>query len=197
MRWTPLVVLCLALSVASAAPVPKHLMPKDEGFWPTAVGTKWEYEQPEFAFTEEITKADPIKSGVRLTVRVRSKGEWDATYEVGPGGVFARTDGPFVIEKQMIRLPVKVGDSWAFAYPIQKGLKCDGGTVTVSGSEEVKVPAGTFMATKVVSTVTEVGGQPIPKPTTYTDWYAKGVGLIRRDWDGGGRVLKSFTPGTK
>lgn len=94
----------------------------------------------------------------------------------------------------MLRFPIKTGDSWTFAYPIQKGLLCEGGKMSVGEDEDIKVPAGTFRATKVVSTVTEVDRKPINKPYAYAHWYAKGVGLVRAEWDGGGRELKSFTP---
>ena len=66
-------------------------MPKDEPYWPTTVGTKWGYDHKEFTFTEQITRAEPIKDGVRVTVRVRMKGEWDDTYDVGTARATQRT----------------------------------------------------------------------------------------------------------
>ena len=101
------------------------------------------------------------------------------------------------MDTRVLRFPIKPGDVWPLVIPIQKGLVCDGGAVTVGDSEDVKVPAGTYRATKVVSKVTEVDGKPIPQPRTYTYWYAKGVGLVKVEWNGGGRELKSFTHGKK
>lgn len=179
----------------SAAPIPKHLMKDEPPYWPTAVGTKWVYVQDGKEHTEEITKAESQKNGIlRLTVRVRN---WDETFDVAPDGVTLRMAGHFTIDSLMVRFPIKSGDSWTFVYPIQKGLLCEGGKITVGEEEDVKVLAGTFRATKVVTTVTEVDGKPINKPRTYTHWYAKGVGLVRLEWDGGGRELKSFTPAKK
>jgi hypothetical protein len=175
---------------ASAAPVPKHLM-KDKPYWLTAVGTKWVYVQNEQEWTEEITRADAIQGGTHLTVRGRYL---DDTYDVTPDGVTERTAGQFTLDSLIMRFPIKTGDSWAFAYPIQNGLLCEGGKVAVGAEEDIKVAAGTFRATKVVCTVTEVNGKPVNKPYTYTHWYAKGVGTIRVEWANGSRELKSFTP---
>ena len=196
MRWLPLAVLVLVLPPAVAAPVPKHLM-KGESFWPTAVGTKWVYEQGGKEMIEEITKAEEVKGGLRLTVRFQFHGQWDNFVEVTPDAVIKRTNGKFVIDQQILRLPVEAGNSWKYALPQQEGLLCEGGTMTTGESEDVKVLAGTFRATKVVSKVSEVDGKPIPQPRTYTYWYAKGVGLVKVEWSGGGRELKSFTPGKK
>ena len=59
------------------------------------------------------------------------------------------------------------------------------------------MPAGTFKAIPVTYTVTEVDGKPIAKPTVYTYWYAAGVGVVKLKYDGGEKVLKSFTPGKR
>ena len=196
MRWIPLAVLALALPTAGAAPVPKHLM-KDEPYWPTAVGTKWVYEQGGKEMPEEITHAEPLKGGVRLTIRAQGM---DRTTDIGTDGVIQRTLSKWALDTQTVRFPLKAGDTWTFRMPIQDGLHCEAGTMTVGEAENVKVPAGTFRATKVVQTVTEAGGKPVNPPYTYTFWYAKGLGLVKLEWGqwgGGSRELKSFSPGKK
>lgn len=177
---------------ASAAPVPKDR--RDESYWPITVGTRWVYEQNGQESTEEITKVEPLKAGVRLTIRVR---DWDDMVDVAPDGVTKRTTGKFTLDQLALRFPIKSGDSWAVSTPIQMGLVCEAGKMTVGDEEDIKVPAGTFRATKVVNTVAEVGGKPIELPYTYAFWYAKGVGMVRIEWNGGFRALKSFTPGKR
>jgi len=194
MRFVRAVIALTTLLLLGAAPVPKQLM-KDEPYWPTAVGTKWVYEQGGKESTQEITKVEARDGGTtRLTVRTKNG---DDIIDVAPGGVTQRTVSTFTLDTLIVRFPIKAGDSWAFAYPVQAGLHCIGGKMTVGEEEDVKVPAGTFRATKVVCTVTEVRGKPIDKPYTLTHWYAKGVGLVRVEWDGGERVLKAFAPAQK
>jgi hypothetical protein len=57
-------------------------------------------------------------------------------------------------------------------------------TFRVVGQEQVKVPAGTFQAFKVVlSAKGEFGakGKSMPTSQTLTQWYVKGVGLVRQE----------------
>lgn len=194
MRWLPPPVLVLAvLPAALAAPAPKPAV-KDEPFWPTAVGTKWVYNFGGGEVTEEITKSEAIKDGTKLTV---TRSEEQSQIEVTSKGVVLRVSGSYTLDLQMLRFPIKAGDSWTFAYPMQKGLQSDAGTMTVGEDEDIKVGAGAFRATKVVRTVTTVGGLPIEKPRVYTYWFVRGVGLVKQQYDGVTLELKSFTPGKK
>ena len=194
MRWLPLSVLALAvLPAAIAAPVPKPAV-KDEPFWPTAVGTKWVYNFGGGEVTEEITKSEAIKDGTKLTV---TRSEEQSLIEVTSKGVVLRSSSSFTVDLQMLRFPIKAGDSWTFAYPKQKLLRADAGTMTVDGEEEVKVSAGVFKATKVLRAVTSVEGLPIEKPRVYTYWFVRGVGLVKLEWSGNVQELKSFAVGNK
>jgi hypothetical protein len=190
MRFARATVALTTLLLLGAAPVPKHLM-KDRPYWPTAVGTKWVYDLNGMEEAEEITGAEEHNGGTRLTVRCRL---WDNTVDVSKEVVIRRTLGQFRLDAEMVRFPLKAGDSWAVAQPIQEGIQANAGTMTVGETKDVSVPAGKFRATKVTFEVTEVNGQPIAKPQTFTYWYARGVGTIRVEWDGGEKVLKSFTP---
>ena len=179
MRWIPLAVLALAFSTADAAPVPKHLM-KDEPFWPTTVGAKWVYTVGETERVEEIIKAEARQDAMRLTIR-GSLG--DSTIDVTRAGVTLRTFDKAVLNYPLIQFPLRAGDSWVNACPVRggvvKGHAPEGGCRTVGEEEDIKVPAGTFRATKVVYVVTEVNGRPLAKPSTGASWYAKGVGVVR------------------
>jgi hypothetical protein len=182
---------------AVAAPVPKHLMPKEVPYYPTEVGTKWVYIQNDMERPEEITKSEAQGGALRLTVQVGAKGELTVTSDVSKDEVIERTSGNFKIDRTVLRFPLKEGDSWDFVCPIQKGLHAESGKITVCETEDVTVPAGKFRATKVVFTVTEVNGEARPIPHAYTFWYAQGIGLVRLEYRGGEKVLKSFTPGKK
>ena len=190
MRFVRATVALTTLLLLGAAPVPKHLM-KGQPYWPTAIGTKWVYDLNGMEEAEEITKAEEHNGGMRLTVRCRL---WDNTVDVSKEGVIRRMLGQFRLDAEMARFPLKAGDSWTVAQPIQEGIQANAGTMTVGETKDVSVPAGKFRATKVTFEVTEVNGKPIAKPQTFTYWYAQGVGTIRVEWDGGEKVLKSFTP---
>lgn len=84
----------------------------------------------------------------------------------------------------MLKSRLKPGESWEVP---------GGSKRTVSGPEEVKVPAGKYQALKVVW---ETEGR------TFTSWYAPGVGEVKRTIKSCGqetayRSLKSFTEGKK
>ncbi|MBX9623738.1 MAG: hypothetical protein K2X82_07975 [Gemmataceae bacterium] len=196
----PRLLACLALPalalVSAGAPVPEAVK-RGPGFYPAEVGTKWVYEQDGVVHTQEITRAEVRRDGTRLTVRVKIADEWDDTYDVGKEAVVWRTSGRFVIDQAMLQFPLKAGGSWAVEMPHQEGLKAFSGRTTVGETEEVSVPAGTFRATRVVFEATAANGRDLGTPEVYTYWYAPGVGLVRLDFAGGQRVLKSFTPGRR
>ena len=195
MRWVSLTVLLLAsLPVVTAAPVPKHLM-KDEPFWPTAVGTKWVYEQNGQEMIEEITKAESLKEGVRLTMRLSWGDTSQEIFDVSPESIVQRAVFGRECSLTLIQFPLKTGAMWAFEF--NQGNFTEQGEAKVGEDADLKTPAGTFRAKKVVFKVTEKDKKPIKNCRTYTYWFAKGVGLVKLEWDGGGRVLKSFAPGKK
>jgi hypothetical protein len=194
----PLPALALILGVAQAAPVPKHLMKKEQSFYPTEVGTKWTYKQQGLEFTQEITKSEESDGKTQLTVKEKGAGLGELTLEISKEGVFKRTDGPFRLDTWLLKFPLKPGDSWKVETPIQKGLRAHSGQMKVEKEEDVEVPAGKFRATKVVFEVTVVDGNPLAQAETYTYWYVAGIGEVRFDNDGAQwRVLTAFTPARK
>lgn len=66
----------------------------------------------------------------------------------------------------------------------------------VVGEEQVKVPAGAFQAFKVVLTAKGefgAGGKTQPITYTLTQWYAKGVGLVRQEDQSAVHELVSYS----
>lgn len=185
------------LAVSLAAPVPKEK--PAEVYFPTVVGTKRVLETTingtTSETTEEVTKVEE-KDGV-FTVTM----EWPA-FGKTTAGVFEVTDKkvrrvgvqlPGVKEPDqwaLLDLGVKVGDSWVHE-PEINGRKLTT-TFTLGKEEEVEVPAGKFKAIPVI----EQKGKNVDK---WTQWYAPGVGLVKRHYESKAVkttvVLKSFTLG--
>jgi hypothetical protein len=102
----------------------------------------------------------------------------------------------------------RVGSSWTYANEgtITAHDKTQGQlvytfkneiTFQIVAQEEVKVPAGTFQAFKVVMTQKgEFGAKGTSQPINYriTQWYAKGVGLVRQENQNTVHELTSFKP---
>ncbi|QEG29293.1 hypothetical protein GobsT_40880 [Gemmata obscuriglobus] len=192
MRWTPLVALCITLSVASAAPVPKHLM-KEEPFWPTAVGTKWVYdvEGKEERYVISKVRDDPEGQLVSVDQVVGGKNVpyeevlVSATRLTRVGWSGKECEKP----ELLLRAPVEKGDYWSPNYTSSKPRR---EVVEVKG---VEVQAGVFQAVRIECSFR--GGMLGPPPI-YHEWYARGVGLVKRvSGNGEVKVLKSFTPGKK
>lgn len=177
---------------SAAAPVPKDAPPS---FYPTAVGTKWVYDNGGRELTHEITKAEPKDGVTRLSVAHNGNASDVTTFDVGRTEVVKRTTGPFTLDKVILKLPLRERDEWAVNTPVQNRLQSDSGRLVVGKQETITVPAGTYRATRVDFVVTQRNGQPLPTPDTYTQWYAAGVGEVRLVHESSGhvRVLKSFT----
>ncbi|WP_162668130.1 hypothetical protein [Gemmata massiliana] len=183
-----------------AAPVPKHLA-GEKPFWPTAVGTQWVYTKGELEVTDEIVKAEKLPESILLTVRVRTNGRrqpWEATYELSKDAVLFRGKRDLQAVETALRFPIKNEDSWEVKPPPHPTSPAHGGRSRVEGTEDVRVPAGTFRATKVVLNVTELNGQPFNPTFARAAWYVQGIGLVKLQYGLPGaaeKVLKSFTPG--
>jgi hypothetical protein len=185
--------LAAASALASAAPVPKPLKKKTD-YFPTAVGTKWEYVKEGTStldHTREVTQSDDA-DGIRTAVfkwtshsgnygpithyRVDSKG----IYRLG----FGKTE-PFKVPFLLFKTESQPGDAW------DAGVSTQGDAPTHLGErgkdEEVETPAGKF-STAVV-TVRH-------KKQEWVYWYADSVGLVKfSNEDGKAIVLSKFTPG--
>jgi hypothetical protein len=80
----------------------------------------------------------------------------------------------------MLKLPVKVGDSWTKDVPTNQKQSLSYKVVRV---EDVEVPAGNFKALRVEMTLT---GHAFPIRTIV--WYAPGVGIVKMERPSGGSV---------
>lgn len=181
------VLACVAVGVERlpAAPVPKHLMPRDPPFnYPATVGTAWVYT---FAngVEETITVAKvEEKDGAKLvtTEYVRPNGNaHHMTLSVGPAGVFLVAEGgrTYPTPWCIFRLPHREGDTWK--------TEGHGGDMRAGPMEKVKVPAGEIAAARADW---DLGGG-----RTVSYWYADGMGLVKMGGGGADKELKSFTRG--
>lgn len=176
---------CLLLfsGLALAAPVPKDAG-KTPIYFPTAVGAKWVYEDTD-GETEEVEVYEVEKDGDNVVVGRRRVGETVPYTKMIVSADGLRQPPDREGEKGwVLKSKLKAGESWEVP---------GGGKRTVSGPEEVKVPAGKYQALKVVW---EDDGR------TLTSWYAPGVGEVKRTVKRDGveivyRSLKSFTEGKK
>jgi hypothetical protein len=173
---------CLAtLATAPAAPVPKHLLPKEPSFtFPTRVGTKWVYECYSIEVTIVISEVKEQSDGSKLVTTEFVCGEERTPHQVmrvSAAGVFLLADGAEQYDEPWLiwQLPHREGQSWT----------TNNGPMTAGPVEKVKVGAGEFSAARVEWNFT--GG-----PGKVTKWYANNVGLVKMDEN---MVLKSFTPG--
>ena len=180
--------LALSLPAAPAAPVPKHLMPKDDAFFfPTTVGAKhvsiWqgkdyvcviakvEKTDDGFVVTEEKEEADGTRAHEQ-TVVVSAKGLKVTHY-------YGKPQEPPI---WLLQLPHVANNNWTDKWAnTTRHLK------TV-GWEEIEVPAGKIRAMRVDRN-DGVG------TTVTTYWYAPGVGCVKWSCGSQGREMKSFTPG--
>lgn len=102
----------------------------------------------------------------------------------------------------------RVGETWTYANEgtVTANDKTQGQlvytfknefTFQIVAREQVKVPAGTFQAFKVVLTGKgEFGAKGVSHPMTYTltQWYARGVGLVRQEFQNAVHELTGYQP---
>jgi hypothetical protein len=167
----------------AAAPVPKHLMPKDPPFsYPATVGCTWVYHFPG-AQEETIAVAGvEEKDGAKLItteyVRAGNRAH-HMTQSVSAAGVFLVAEGGRTYPKPwcIFKLPHKEGDTWK--------TEGHGGDMKSGPMEKVKIPAGEILAARVDW---DLGGRNV------SYWYADGIGLVKME-GGANKGLKSFTRG--
>ncbi len=185
----------LLLSFAtSAAPVPKHLMPKDPPFAvPTRVGTKWLYDRQGTDVTLIITKVED-KDGAKLVttewVGEGGKHTPHMVVSVSEKGLFllAECGEPYDTPWCIFKLPHREGEVWDCASSRGNRIRTTGKRIA-GPIETVKTGTGSIEAARVDW---EFVTRPNQRAFKATYWYANGIGLVRLDND---LVLKSFTPG--
>ena len=181
----------------TAAPVPKHLFPKDVLFFPTQVGAEWVYDDNGYKYVfvvKEVTEKDGAKL-VEVHVRHHDgKGtQHSYTVEVTKTGVREVSNANRRIDPPtpLVKWPCKKDDTWETMFKLDGEYRADY-AFRCAGFEEVKVPAGTFQALRVEKT----SADPLTGKTiqTITTWYAPDIGPVCIKY-GSTRELVKFTPG--
>jgi hypothetical protein len=168
-------------------------------YFPSTLGDRLEFEatadgKPAGGFVLEVLEVEKKGGAVVVTVSNDSPGTGRLTYQyrLTESGVerLRSGDTAYAAPVPLLRLPAKAGDTWEWTHPISKTKR----SYKTVKEEVVEVPAGKFKAVRVETVIDDEG--------TYTDWYAPGLGNIKREVSrpllgNGVRVLKSFTPGKK
>lgn len=199
-----LTVLCLSFHVRED---------QDMCFFPGSVGTSWTYEFSNGGTrTIRIAKSE-VKDGavvVTLDEEMRDKKLlYYNTIIITSSGVYQlrRRGDTFDTPKLELKLPFKNERTWEWEQDVlrkddESGAEFKEHAVYKAvGAEEVNVPAGKFVTIKVdVSCATGL------VKTQYTVWYARGVGMVKTQFNEGSlyakqrkvdMVLKSFVKETK
>ncbi|HEY1191208.1 MAG TPA: hypothetical protein VGE74_26470 [Gemmata sp.] len=165
--------------------MPKHLMPKGDGFnFPAVVGTTWVYEENGTnEVTLTISKVE-TKDGAKLVtaerVEVNGVRKHYMTWSVSEKGIFLVSElgSTYPVPWCICKLPHKEGDTWK--------TEGHGGDMTAGPVEKAKTAAGEIRAYRV--------DWDLGPGNTVHYWYAPGFGLVRQQgsptW-----ALKSFTKG--
>ncbi|MBM3981858.1 MAG: hypothetical protein FJ304_16620 [Planctomycetes bacterium] len=184
MRTVLFVLLACALapSAAPAAPVPKHLMPKDEPhhLYPTRVGDRHISFYGSAVIEWVVTEVKEVEGGLM----VRSENERDGRRTPHEVVVVSR-HGVKVIEYNGKKLDEPF---WWVKLPHAGGNTWNDNKWKTAGWEDVEVPAGKFRAMRV-----ERAERADATPTTY--WWAPGIGCVKWSSDRTGRELKQFISG--
>lgn len=188
-RLIAVVLSLLGLSLAFAAPVPKHLMKDAPPFYPTTVGTKLVYDSDGREQTRVVAKVEVKDGGTLVTTEaVDADGNRRLFHKalVNAKGVFfteaygSTYDPPL----EVLRLPFKANARWG-------GIenRRSGEVRTATKEEIVKVAAGEFKCIRVEAESPNGGGKSI-------HWYAAGVFVVKIDYGNNSTlVLKSITSG--
>jgi len=185
--------LCAGSFAAPAAPVPVHLMPKEEPLlFPTTVGAKTVLDWDGIELAQVVSKVEKGKDGVTVELELdgpAGKRTHSQTVTVSPRGVLrTHQSGKELAEPLwVVVLPHSEKNKWEH--------KTNGVTYTsrTAGWDELDTKSGKVRALRVDRYQT--GSDEI----TASYWYAPGMGRVQTHfpttvpevW----HKLKSFTPG--
>jgi hypothetical protein len=191
-------VFLITSSFAVAAPLPKG---GPAPYTATHLGDRWVYEltlpnQPPREIVEVVTAIE-AQGGLVVTVSRETNGKLAPIGKLlaSEKGLFRLAHGgsEFNPPLCLLPLPFKPGTTWETVHALPQGPERP--TWEVDGEVDLRVPAGSFKAVKVLATPK---GGPGPRRML---WYAPGVGLVRSESvQGEARTLfelKSFTPGKR
>ncbi|QDU20566.1 hypothetical protein [Urbifossiella limnaea] len=177
-------------ALAAAAPIPDAAK-ATVLYFPTKVGAKWTYTHsyknlPEHETVDGVVAVEEGAEGTKVVTigRLAAKGGLGPNWRmvVSSRGLFwsenlangGRPDDSVCA----LKLPHRDGQTWMPGGPDARA--------TAWGPVRVTVPAGEFSCIQVVSR-----WQLLPPAT---EWYAPGVGLVKRQSPDALAVLKSFAP---
>jgi hypothetical protein len=191
-RLTTTLVFLVALgSFGLAAPVPKHLMPRDPPLiFPTTVGTKWVYELPGGREqTIVISEVKEEQDGSRVVTMEYVEDGKKTPYQIrriSTRGIFVLSDGTRNYEEPLciVKLPHQEGQTWSTELRFEGTPDGSKGQRAAGPFERVRVPAGDFSAARITWEL-DAGQKG-------TNWYANGIGLVKGS---NFMELKSFSPG--
>jgi hypothetical protein len=168
------------------------------GYFPTAVGTSWEYRAGENQFTHKVTKHERVGGVTCARIEHVKDGKVLAYEDVG---VTNEGVSRFAFDGKEAKPPItflkpgaKKGQTWKVESKV--GDQTVKGTFKQGEAEVVKVPAGTY---KKVLTVTSEGLEVNGIKTKLVYYFAEDVGLVKLEWgEGKSRVvieLEKYTAG--
>ncbi|CAN5186258.1 hypothetical protein BH11CYA1_BH11CYA1_33970 [soil metagenome] len=208
MRRNCLLALCTFLTVAAigtaasgAPPAVKTIKkPPPPDYFPVRWKYSWQYQTTtadgkKTTFSMKDIHDDKQEDGSiwhQLQIETSPTQKFSDWYSKADGLVLdnhieysAAMKADFIPPKQTLKHPLENGDNWQWA---GTGMMKTPSTesFTVSGPEEVIVPAGKFKAMKVVSQVNSMGAK-----ATKVYWYGPYVGLVKSTTESG--PVKSTT----
>jgi hypothetical protein len=200
MTKSPAILAAVLLVPLCALSAPRPKDAADEAlYFPTTVGSRWVYESPDGQYEERIDESKSEDKATVVTV-VRTQGgeeNWRSTVRVSPEGLLLIASGGVTYHESSpwLRTGLKPGAEWEYTYIRQTTAFHN--HIKFVGFESVEVPAGKFEAVRLDGAETVGVGMANGNgpPTPGTEWYARGVGLVKRVRMGQGTTLKSFTPG--
>jgi hypothetical protein len=191
-----LVLLALLLCLAGNARSADDKMPTSPWF-PTAVGTTWQYRAGEARFVVKVTKHEKVGSLMcaRLEAEVNKKTVYFEHVAVtGKEVVRAGRDGKAITPPlPFLKLPPEADKSWNVETKVDSQVLK--GTFKAGPETSVKVPAGTYKAVTVTGQDLDASG--VRFSVTY--YFAEKVGLVRQVIDMAGQkidiVLEKYEAG--
>jgi hypothetical protein len=167
---------------ARAAPVPDHLMPKEEPlFHSVRAGDTFVYVHKDTEYTATIASAERTRDGYKVVQLGEHNTKYKMTMLVTPTGVrkVAHDDREIEEPREWLRVPHVANNKWV-------SVTCQFET---AGWEDLMLPYGKVRALRVNRTLGDAKG------TRAVYYWAHRLGLVK--WASGedGWELKSFTPG--
>jgi len=164
-------------------------------YFPLRVNDWWSYKSTTAdGKVSEFTMKVLSEDAGRILVEIQSAWPIQEWYSKGDGWVVWHKEAfpknaqmvvSFEPARNYLKNPLAAGQTWSWAGKGMMGVEIDEKS-TVVGAEDVTVPAGSFKAMKVVTTMTQ-GGTNVTKTYYYANW----IGLVKAITDTGS--VKSTT----